>query len=80
MKSKKKVEKKLSGESLVLDDDTTEKSNANTKFIGHEKKNLDSAKPKRKETNVQTDEINMITAKYLKFSDFLEYQLKMYQA
>lgn len=63
----------------MLDDDTTEKSNPNTKFIGHEH-NFANSKPKKAATNLQTDEINMITAKYLKFSDFLAYQLKMYQA
>lgn len=63
----------------MLDDDTTEKSNPNTKFIGHEHQFANN-KPKKAATNLQTDEINMITAKYLKFSDFLAYQLKMYQA
>ena len=54
----------------MLDDDTTEKSNANTKFIGLEHKS-DKNKSKKVVFNPKTDEINMITAKYLKFSDFL---------
>lgn len=75
-KVKKNDARKLSGESLLIESETEEMTNL---VIDKKARDKPSKKGDQAAVDTQRTELKMLTQKYLKFSDFLDFQLKIYR-